>query len=71
MAAESLKMTVHGMTCGNCARSVERKLAATTGVSKVSVDLVNQTAIVEYDSAEVQPEALAAAVRQIGFAVPS
>ena len=71
MASETLKLTVHGMTCGNCARSVEKKLAATPGVSKASVDLVNQTAIVEYESAEVRPEALAAAIRQIGFEVPA
>jgi copper chaperone CopZ len=71
MASETLKMTVHGMTCGNCARSVERKLTGTPGVTKATVDLLNQNATVEYDSATVQPETLAAAVRQIGFEVPA
>jgi copper chaperone CopZ len=71
MASETLKMTVHGMTCGSCARSVERKLASTPGVSRASVDLVNQNATVEYDAAAVKPEALADAVRQIGFEVPA
>ena len=71
MAVETVTMTVHGMTCGNCARSVERKLASTPGVAKASVDLEKQSATVEYDAAAVRPEALAAAVRQIGFEVPA
>jgi copper chaperone CopZ len=71
MAAQTLKMNVSGMTCGNCSRSVERKLAATPGVSKATVDLVNASATVEYDAAVVKPEALAAAVRQLGFEVPA
>lgn len=71
MASEILKITVRGMTCGNCARSVERKLSSTPGVIKASVDLLNQNATVEYESATVKPEALAAAVRQIGFEVPA
>ena len=71
MASETLKMTVHGMTCGSCARSVERKLASTPGVSKATVDLLNQNATIEYDADAVKPEALAAVVRQIGFEVPA
>ena len=38
------------MTCGNCARSVERKLAATPGVTKATVDLQAASATVEYDA---------------------
>ena len=71
MATETLKMTVHGMTCGSCARSVERKLTATPGVHKATVDLLNQNATIDYDSTTVQPEALATAVRQLGFEVPA
>ena len=59
------------MTCGNCARSVERKLTSTPGVSKATVDLVNQNATIDYDDGAVKPEALAAAVRLLGFEVPA
>ena len=69
MAPETLKMHVGGMTCGNCSRSVERKLSATPGVTKATVDLVNASAIVEYDADLVTPEALANAVRQLGYEV--
>jgi copper chaperone CopZ len=71
MATETLHLTVHGMTCGNCARSVERKLTGTAGVSKAVVDLAGAAATVEYDAAQVKPESLAEAVRQLGFQVPA
>ena len=71
MAAQTLKLTVHGMTCGNCARSVERKLAATPGVTKASVDLQATRATVEYDSDLVKPEVLLNAIRSLGYEVPA
>jgi copper chaperone CopZ len=71
MAAQTLKMSVSGMTCGNCSRSVERKLSATPGVIKATVDLVNANATVEYEPDVVKPETLANAVRQLGFEVPA
>jgi copper chaperone CopZ len=67
---QTLTMPVRGMTCGGCARTVEKKLAATPGVSKVTVDLEGARATVEYDEAAVRPEALANAVRQLGYEVP-
>jgi copper chaperone CopZ len=69
MAIETLHLTVRGMTCGNCARSVERKLAATPGVTKVEVDLNGSAASVEYDVGLVKPEVLAEAVRSLGYEV--
>jgi copper chaperone CopZ len=71
MAIQTLKMSVRGMTCGNCARSVERKLTATPGVQKASVDLQGASATVEYDADLVNPDALAGAVRQLGYEVPA
>jgi copper chaperone CopZ len=59
------------MTCAHCARSVERKLAGTPGVSKAAVDLEGASATVEYDADLVQPETLARAVRALGYEVPA
>jgi len=69
MAAQTLNLTVHGMTCGNCARSIEKKLAGTPGVTKATVDLQTERASVEYDPDLVKPEVLTNAVRQLGFEV--
>jgi copper chaperone CopZ len=59
------------MTCGNCARTVERTLQSTPGVTKATVDLQGGSATVEYDVDLVKPEAIAAAVRDIGYEVPA
>jgi copper chaperone CopZ len=69
MAAESLNLTVKGMTCANCARSVERKLSSTPGVTKAVVELQGERAYVEYDSDMVKPETVKNAVRELGYDV--
>ena len=69
MAVQTVNMAIRGMTCGNCARGVERKLSATPGVTKATVDLQAASATVQYDAEKVTPEALAAAVRQLGYEV--
>jgi copper chaperone CopZ len=71
MAAETLNLTVRGMTCANCARSVERKLAGTPGVTKAVVELQGERALVEYDADMVKPEVLRNAVRDLGYEVAS
>lgn len=69
MAHSTVRFSVHGMTCANCAHSVERKLTGTPGVGKASVDLGAAGAEVEYDPTRVNPETLAAAIRQLGYEV--
>ena len=69
MATGTLHLTVRGMTCNNCARSVERKLSGTPGVTKAVVDLKDSTATVEYDVGLVKPEVLTEAVRSLGYEV--
>jgi len=59
------------MTCGNCARGVERALSSTPGVTKATVDLQAESAYVEYDGDLVKPDALAEAVRDLGYEVPA
>ncbi len=64
-------MPVKGMTCGNCARSVERKLSGVPGVTKATVNLEGASASVEYDPTLVKPDTIANAVRQLGYEVPA
>jgi len=64
---QTLNLAIGGMTCGNCARSVERTLAATPGVTKAQVELAAGRAMVEYDPDLVKPEVLAQAVRDLGY----
>ncbi len=71
MALKTINMPIRGMTCGNCARTVERKLSSTPGVTKVSVNLEGASAAVDYDADLVKPETLADAVRKLGYEVPA
>jgi len=71
MVTQILTLSVRGMTCGNCARSVQRKLMAIPGVTKTSVDLDHASATVTYDVDRVKPEMLAGAVRELGYEVPA
>lgn len=70
MNHETVTLPVSGMTCGNCARSVERKLSATPGVVKATVDLAGERATVEFDPGRTNVPALAGAIRQLGYEVP-
>lgn len=69
MGVETVNLAVRGMTCANCARTVERKLSSTPGVTKAQVDLNSATATVEYDPDLVKPEVLANEVRRLGYEV--
>jgi Cu+-exporting ATPase len=64
---ETLRLSVRGMTCANCSRSVEKKIGSVPGVTKVSVDLAAASASVEYDTELVTPEAIASAVQELGY----
>jgi Cu+-exporting ATPase len=70
MSAETVTLPVAGMTCGNCARSVERKLTSTSGVARASVNLDAASATVEYDPAQTGVPKLIAAIEQLGYQVP-
>jgi copper chaperone CopZ len=67
MGLETAKIHVGGMTCGNCARSVERKLSGSPGVSSARVDLVGGTATVEFDAGRTKLPDLLRAIEQLGY----
>jgi copper chaperone CopZ len=63
----NVELTVDGMTCEGCVRSVTKKLAGVAGVSSAAVDLAAGKATVEYDASRTKVEDLIGAVGQIGF----
>ena len=51
--------TIKGMTCEmGCAKTIEKKLAKMDGVKSAKVDFSKELAMVEYNEAKVNPEAL-------------
>ncbi|WP_186181478.1 heavy metal translocating P-type ATPase [Burkholderia gladioli] len=64
----AVALRVTGMTCGGCARRVEKALAAVPGVAQAKVDLAATRAEVEFAAdAEVDTQALVAAVAAAGY----
>ncbi|KAG2488839.1 hypothetical protein HYH03_012637 [Edaphochlamys debaryana] len=60
-------LSVKGMTCAACSKAVDSALSSVTGVKKVSVALLGESAEVVYDDSAVTPEQLVAAVEDAGF----
>lgn len=55
---------IEGMTCGGCARHVEKALKAVAGVTGVATDVPRGTATVDGEAGE---EALAVSVAEAGY----
>jgi Zn2+/Cd2+-exporting ATPase len=60
---------ISGMRCAGCAANVEKALRAVAGVAEVSVNAATGKALCRFDSRQATAEALAAAVRDAGYAV--
>jgi Cu+-exporting ATPase len=74
MPAEALKerelvLPITGMTCANCAATVERALRKTEGVTEASVNFATERATVHLDASTTGLDELAAAVERVGFGV--
>lgn len=63
-----LKYDVQGMTCSACSAAVEREVGKLEGVSSVSVNLLANNMVVEYDEAVLTDSKIEQAVRSAGYA---
>ena len=65
----SIDLPILGMTCANCATTVERVLKKTPGVSVAAVNYANERASAEFDPAQVSAAQLIERVRNAGYNV--
>jgi Cu+-exporting ATPase len=65
----TIELPVMGMTCVNCANTIERTLKKTAGVGSAAVNFASERAQVQYDPAQVTPAQLVERVRQAGYDV--
>ncbi|MGO9258953.1 MAG: heavy metal translocating P-type ATPase [Bryobacteraceae bacterium] len=70
-ATQRVDLPVSGMTCAACARSIERTLARTGGVSRANVNFATSTATVEFDAAHAQVGDFVNAIEDLGYGVPA
>ncbi|GAB4161008.1 MAG: heavy metal translocating P-type ATPase [Candidatus Promineifilaceae bacterium] len=65
----SLELPLVGMTCANCANTIERRLHKVPGVLEANVNLASERATVRYIPGQVSRTEMVAAVRRAGYDV--
>ena len=71
MSQTQLTLPVLGMTCANCAVSVERNAKKVAGVSEATVNLASEKVTVLFDPALATPQALIERIERAGYQVPT
>jgi Cu+-exporting ATPase len=69
VATAKAELPITGMTCANCAMTIERTLKRLDGVVGANVNLANERASVEYLPGEVSLVAIQQAIRDVGYDV--
>lgn len=67
MNAQTLTLSVPGMTCGHCEAAVKQEVGALAGVAAVDVDLDSKDVVVT--GSELDRDAIVAAIDEAGFDV--
>ncbi len=59
--------TIDGMTCTACSSSIEKYVGSQEGINSISVNLLGETAEVEYDPSLINPDKIVDLVDDIGY----
>ncbi|QJD31138.1 heavy-metal-associated domain-containing protein [Methylococcus geothermalis] len=65
----TIQLQVTGMKCGGCESTVTKTLTALAGVTSVKASHKDNRVDVEYDPAQVDPDAIRKAIAGQGFTV--
>jgi len=66
---EKITLTVKGMTCMGCVKSVKNVLEPIPGVANVDIVLDNGQTTISYDAAKTGPNQFTAAIQDAGYEV--
>ncbi len=64
-------LPIIGMTCANCAATIERNVKKLPGIAQAEVNLANERLSVAYDPAVLSHDEIVARVRKAGYDVPT
>lgn len=68
-ASAKKQIKVSGMTCANCALTIEKGLSKMPGVSLAAVNFASEKLNVEFDPATVSEQEIAAKIEDLGYGV--
>ncbi len=68
---KQIEIGIQGMTCASCSSRVERTLVKLPGVHQATVNLATERASIEYDEQAITPDALLAAITDVGYTAVS
>lgn len=66
---KTLTLKITGMSCAACSGRLERVLSKLPGVSSAKVNLMTETAVIEYDKEKINFKEILDKIRQTGFDV--
>jgi len=69
MSDENVTLPVTGMTCANCALTIQRSLKKVTGVKEANVNFATEQASVSFDMDQVQIKDLTNKIHDAGYGV--
>jgi len=69
MSDENITLPVTGMTCANCALTIQRSLKKVTGVKEANVNFATEQASVSFDLDQVQIKDLTDKIHDAGYGV--
>lgn len=64
---KTINLPVEGMTCAACVTRVEKTIGKIDGINRVSVNLANEKAMIEYDTEKTNLEFIANKINDAGY----
>ncbi len=64
---ETVRLSVHGMQCEDCATAVHMALAKCVGVMADTVRLADSSAVVRFDPSRIQEQDVVQAIDRLGY----
>jgi len=71
MSAQELNLPITGMTCANCALSVERSVKRISGIKEIQVNFASETARIVYDDTQTDLTNIDSAITEAGYRITS
>ncbi len=69
MSIKTINIPITGMTCANCALSVERSLKKVTGIEDVQVNFASESAKIDFDDTQSDLSIIESSVSNAGYGI--